>query len=53
MLTVYRCIGEQQLTATAEQFQTLEELKNVPSEATFKGITDQSLLIYYPASNYI
>ncbi|CAB3991229.1 Hypothetical predicted protein [Paramuricea clavata] len=45
--------GEQQLTATAEQFQTLEQFKNIPSEATFKGITDQSLLINNLASSYI
>ena len=29
--------GEHQLRSIADQFQALEKLKNVPSEATFKG----------------
>ncbi|XP_028408391.1 dynactin subunit 3-like [Dendronephthya gigantea] len=34
--------SEQQLRTTAEQFQTLEQLKNVPSEATFKDLPEWS-----------
>ena len=37
MLTLLLYTGEQQVRATADQFQTLDQLKNVPSEATFKG----------------
>ena len=37
------CSGEQQLKATAEQFEILESLKSVPSEATFKGVFNSSL----------
>lgn len=29
--------GDRQLRLTSEQFQELEKLKNVPSEATFNG----------------
>ena len=34
--------GEQQLQATAKQFETLEQLKDVPSKATFKDLSEWS-----------